>query len=242
MGKKRRRKRKSTEGSTNQNERTAVPVPVTGDNNPTLNNGSSAIQKPPDVNDTKTKRAKVAAPVAATADSQSSADRQPEPNASDSDSNKTIGNAPSSSIVATAEKERVANQRKLQKLVLNMIKKGKSQKEIRKAKIEFKRNVSRLKWLSATGGENQGVTKPKKLTKRQKHVEEWKARNLTDAQKKGQKHNIVIVPVMWRQRQAENEDIMAACATIKKYLSSFGLDVWIDARTKYVRDKELCLF
>jgi len=132
------------------------------------------------------------------------------------------------------EKERIANQKKLQKMVIRMRQRGKSEKEIRKAKIAFKREVNMRKRIANPATQPRANPKPKKMTKREQHVAEWKARNQTDAQIKGKKHNLVIVPVLWRHKEEESDDIMAACATIKKYLSSYGLDVWIDERTKCV--------
>ena len=142
---------------------------------------------------------------------------------------------PKKSSVQTdsAEAERIANQKKLQKMVIRMRQRGKSEKEIRKAKIAFKRDVNMRRRIADPSTEARANPKPKKMTKREQHVAEWKERNQTEAQMKGKKHNIVIVPVLWRHKEEESSDILAACATIKKYLSSFGLDVWIDERTKY---------
>ena len=133
-----------------------------------------------------------------------------------------------------AEQKRIENQKKLQKMVIRMRARGKSEKEIRKAKIKFKREVNMRRRIADPSTQPRAQPKPKKLTKREEHVQEWKARNPTEAQVKGKKHNLVIVPVLWRHKEEESDDILAACATIKKYLSSFGLDVWIDERTKYV--------
>lgn len=144
-------------------------------------------------------------------------------------------NKKSSVQTDSAEAERIANQKKLQKMVIRMRQRGKSEKEIRKAKIAFKRDVNMRRRIADPSTEARANPKPKKMTKREQHVAEWKERNQTEAQMKGKKHNIVIVPVLWRHKEDESSDILAACATIKKYLSSFGLDVWIDERTKYVR-------
>lgn len=113
-----------------------------------------------------------------------------------------------------------------------MRKKGKSEKDIRKAKIEFKRQIRLRRRINDPTTVPRATPKPKKLTKREQHVLEWKSRNQTEAQIKGKKHNLVIVPVLWRHKEDETQGIIAACGTIKKYLSSYGLDVWIDERTK----------
>ena len=135
---------------------------------------------------------------------------------------------------ADPEAARIANQRKLQKMVIRMRAKGKTDKEIRKAKIEFKREVSLKQRIADPATTPRAEPKQKKLTPREQHVAEWKERNQPEAAVKGKKHNLVIVPVLWRNKEEESADILAACATIKKYLSSFGLDVWIDERTKCV--------
>jgi hypothetical protein len=183
------------------------------------------------------------AAVASAAAQDATAKKKAKPAAGVADSKKRGGAGDKAAAAAAAaaaapadpEAERIANQRKLQKMVIRMRAKGKSDKEIRKAKIEFKREVSLKLRIADPTTTPRAEPKQKKLTAREQHVAEWKERNQPEAAVKGKKHNLVIVPVLWRNKEEESADILAACATIKKYLSSFGLDVWIDERTKCVR-------
>ena len=250
MGKKRRRKNKSTAAAA----AAASAGVVDGGASATTEVPNTTSSAPKDELATAASAAAAAATAATAAAPAPAAQADVPPQAKSSDTAKRsrssngsagggggggagAGNVAStthSDPVAAAEAERVANQRKLQKMVIRMRQRGRSEKEIRKAKIAFKREVNMKKRIANPATTPRETPKAKKLTKREQHVAEWKARNPSEAQVKGQKHNLVIVPVLWRHKEEESADILAACATIKKYLSSFGLDVWIDERTKCV--------
>jgi len=66
----------------------------------------------------------------------------------------------------------------------------------------------------------------------------WEVRPPSDpklltAMQMGSKHDLVVIPIFWKQKQDERLAILEASETAKQYLSKAGLNVWVDQRTKY---------
>ena len=49
----------------------------------------------------------------------------------------------------------------------------------------------------------------------------------------GRQHDVIIVPIVWKQRENEKDTIMGAADAVKSALMSRNVNAWIDSRTKY---------
>jgi hypothetical protein len=117
-------------------------------------------------------------------------------------------------------------QKRIQTLVRDLRKQGKTEAEIKLAKIHLKRSIrhpghapagSHSKWRQQV--------KPRPLTEEE--------RQAAAREEMGRKHDLVIVPIVWKQREEERLMVLDACADMKKILAARGINTWIDQRTKY---------
>lgn len=117
-------------------------------------------------------------------------------------------------------------QKRLQALVIDLRKQGKTEAEIKLAKIHLKRSI-RHPGHEPGGSHNKWrqQVKPRPLTEEEKQD---KAR-----EEMGRKHDLIIVPIVWKQREEERLMVLDACADMKKILAARGVNTWIDQRTKY---------
>jgi len=121
------------------------------------------------------------------------------------------------------EDDRRHAQREVQQLVVRLRGEGKTESEIHAAKRVLKQKLGSFQ-------------KPEsRQAKKAKAWYEWLNTEEAQDQKKENlehKHELVIVPVIWRGRH-DSEDVLAAAQGIKACLAQQGLDVWIDSRRHY---------
>jgi len=136
-----------------------------------------------------------------------------------------------SKLPVAEEDERRSMQREITKLVVRLRAEGKTKQEIEMAKRDLKHGL--------------GKTLRKPDSSRVKKAEAWKqemamkdaasGQNKMDEKKKEaleHKHDVVVIPVIWRGRH-DHQEIEKAAAEIKACLSQQGLDVWVDSRRQY---------
>jgi len=124
--------------------------------------------------------------------------------------------------------DRVDNQRKIgqraiQKLVSQMRVEGKTDREIQLAKRELKAQTRSMQPQTS------------KKAQKTKEWQEWAtSKEGQDERKKklDRKHELVVIPVVWRGRQ-DKDDIVRMAEDIKACVAQQGVDVWVDSRRQY---------
>jgi len=123
------------------------------------------------------------------------------------------------------EEQRKVAQREISQLVAQMRKEGKGVSEIEEAKRGLKRKFGPLR-------------KPDGA--KAKKAEKWFGRYEAEEEKEDEqtslgleaKHDVVVIPVVWRGRH-DHQQIDSAAKDVKQCLAQQGVDVWIDSRRRY---------
>jgi len=118
----------------------------------------------------------------------------------------------------TEEAKRRQAQRELQQLILRLRKEGKTEAEIKKAKMDMRTN-------------NDMAPESSKELKKKEWME-WMQSDTADRKKKDNlehKHDLVIIPIAWRGRH-DKIDVDKAADDIKACVAQQKIDVWIDGR------------
>jgi prolyl-tRNA synthetase len=85
---------------------------------------------------------------------------------------------------------------------------------------------------------DQGLDKTEILSvinkiKRQEQKDVERAIKNFSRQEKGEKHDLVIIPILWRRHEKESLRLEEICSKLKHALMSIGLDTWVDGRRQY---------
>lgn len=120
-----------------------------------------------------------------------------------------------------SEDSRREVQRKIQQLVVRLKKEGKSQAEIDRAKYELKGEF---------GGSLRNPDS-KRAKKSLAYHEKLQSKDAEEERKQNQqkKHDLVIIPVVWRGRH-DQEELNKAAEEIKACVAQQGVDAWVDGR------------
>lgn len=119
------------------------------------------------------------------------------------------------------EEERRNVQREIQQLVVRLKKEGKSQAEIDAAKRELKYQF---------GGSLRNP-EGRKAKKSKEYHEKLQSQEAEEERKENKlkKHDLVIIPVVWRGRH-DMDDVHKAAEEVKSCVAQQGVDVWVDSR------------
>lgn len=128
---------------------------------------------------------------------------------------------------SSVEERRRECQRELQQLVVKMKAEGKSKIEIEAAKREMK--AAQGSFQKPQNAKQRKLEKYKDFQSRKDVANKVQA--IKDLRKK-RRHEVVVIPVIWRGRQ-DHKGILGAAEDIKSCLANQGLDAWIDARRQY---------
>jgi hypothetical protein len=136
-----------------------------------------------------------------------------------------------SNLPVADEDERRRMQREIQQLVVRLRAEGKTKQEIEIAKRDLKHGLGKM------------LRKPD--SSRVKKAEAWKQQMAMEDSGTGQKkidekkkealerkHDIVVIPVIWRGRH-DHQEIIKAAEDVKACLAQQGLDAWVDSRRHY---------
>jgi len=121
------------------------------------------------------------------------------------------------------EDKRKTAQREIQQLVTRLRAEGKPEAEVRRAKQELQAKFGDLKKPNS------------KKEEKKKKWQEW-LESSTGKEKqqeaKEYKHDLVVIPVVWRGRH-DRLDVQKAAEDIKALVAQQGADVWVDSRRQY---------
>lgn len=128
---------------------------------------------------------------------------------------------------AGEEEKRRAAQREIQQLVVRLRAEGKSEAEIRAAKEELR-------------AKHGGLRKPDgRAEMKRKAWKEWldsgtfqEQRAQERTERLQRKHELVVIPVIWRGRH-DHQEVLRAAEDVKACVAQQGVDVWLDARRHY---------
>ncbi|GAB5364848.1 hypothetical protein AAMO2058_001005500 [Amorphochlora amoebiformis] len=153
---------------------------------------------------------------------------------------------------AIDEKERIrrAIQKSVQKYARELSKEGSlDKKERRKTLKEFRIKEQRKHRIAKNAqikSESQSEQSASRATEWRKKTfgerdkryldsskREQKQLKFQTAAEKGSKHDIVIIPIFWKNQEEQKARAVSASNHVKKHLHQAGLDTWIDQRHKY---------
>lgn len=115
------------------------------------------------------------------------------------------------------EEKRKENQRAMQKAVLQWKAEGMPGPKIAQAKIKLRAKLG-------------CVDKEAKAAANAAHAPDLREANRVEL---GSQHEVVIIPVRWRQATQKSDFIDRVCQRIKKRLCDVGINAWLDARRQY---------
>eukprot|EP00927_Polykrikos_kofoidii_P059271 TRINITY_DN54475_c0_g1_i1.p1 TRINITY_DN54475_c0_g1~~TRINITY_DN54475_c0_g1_i1.p1 ORF type:complete len:381 (-),score=87.15 TRINITY_DN54475_c0_g1_i1:141-1205(-) len=129
---------------------------------------------------------------------------------------------------ADLDSRRREAQREIQQTVVRLRKEGKSEAEIAAAKQELKRKHGSF------------VNPEGCRAKKKKAWQEWSESSKAEkepvekkpVEKKNWKHELVVIPVVWRGRH-DQQGILGAAEDVKACVAQHGVDVWVDSRRQY---------
>lgn len=137
------------------------------------------------------------------------------------------------------EDARKQQQREIQQLVIRMRKDGKSAAEIKAAKQRAQAKARPPKAKAATSSTNGKRGKKRSRNAPVKPIGSYpKTENQLAAEKReeaAKKHDLVIIPIFWKQKAQEKEQVLSAAKALKSKLAAAKLNVWIDERHKYTQ-------
>jgi len=116
----------------------------------------------------------------------------------------------------TEEATRREAQKELQQLILRLRKEGKTEAEIKKAKMDLRTQ----KEMAPMSG---------KETKKKEWMEWMESDKSERKNNLEHKHDLVIIPIAWRGRH-DKDDVDKAAEDIKACVAQQKIDVWIDSR------------
>lgn len=123
---------------------------------------------------------------------------------------------------AISEEQRRETQRAIQQLVLKLRAEGKTEKEIKDAKQELKAKQAGSKEKILEAGNKNTWT-------------DWYQTKEAKDERKAKlqiKHDLVVIPILWRGRH-DKLDVLKAAEDIKACVAQQGVDVWLDSRRHY---------
>eukprot|EP00747_Dinoflagellata_sp_TGD_P197297 gnl/TRDRNA2_/TRDRNA2_68500_c0_seq1.p1 gnl/TRDRNA2_/TRDRNA2_68500_c0~~gnl/TRDRNA2_/TRDRNA2_68500_c0_seq1.p1 ORF type:complete len:388 (+),score=136.65 gnl/TRDRNA2_/TRDRNA2_68500_c0_seq1:57-1220(+) len=128
-----------------------------------------------------------------------------------------------------AEEERKKAQREIQQLVMRLRNEGKSKSEIEEAKRELKHKFGPLQKPDSRQAVNAAAWKAWVSTEEKQGSD---VRKEDRKEKLEIKHDVAIIPIVWRGRH-DKDDIHQAAADVKALLMQQGVDAWVDSRREY---------
>jgi len=140
---------------------------------------------------------------------------------------KIAGDAPE---VSADEEARRRAQKEIQQLVVKLRAEGKTKQEIEAAKRDLKKNCP----IPLTKPDSSRAKKTEAWKQWMSAADEPKPKPDPEKRQEGleHKHDLVIIPVIWRGRH-DHEEIQKAAEDVKATLAQQGLDVWVDSRRHY---------
>lgn len=120
-------------------------------------------------------------------------------------------------------------QRKIQDLVRRLKAEGKSKTQIEAAKKDLKKELGSLR---KEDGSRQRKTQEFWDKKKQAQEKGTKTSPNENEEAKVRKHDLVVIPVVWRGRH-DVDDLLKAAQEVKSCVAQQGVDVWIDSRRHY---------
>jgi len=152
------------------------------------------------------------------------------------------------------EVKRREQQRKTREIVLNFQKQGKSKEEIKKLKNDMKSRANAKPSQSSKRTRNEGENSFNKRSRNERddlfRKKSFNEDNYTNYKGAGatftdqeedpekamkrdamaKKHDVVIIPIIWRRKEEESEMVLDAAQSLKDKLAAHRINTWIDRR------------